>query len=325
MKLVMVDPSKSKSDKIRPTTFHHYQTKTLMSTENNDRVIHKNINSLNTSKFRLKNDIEFRNETGTKIDFKASQHDSRSDSNNVEKGSDLVTLDDASSSVDKELILKNIILGSLGHVASMKSNDDKLVFKMDPKYNPPKKSSHEKTYTQDFSFTKINIIGDGFSMPHTANKVKKLTFVKTIPVSNGTISNVVGNSTPNYEKTIFNNSNFVKQSSKYAFGDENLVIHKSLDKPSMGVTHTSDKTFVRNSDSMDGIILAGPMLYPQNNDCDDNNTSEHKFQMYQMDNHDPNKNKHIIEPKTRLNKAPINPPVLEGYSTYTFKVNMKDK
>lgn len=323
----MVDPSKSKSDKIRATTFHHYQNTASMKTTNNDSIINKNINSLNTSKFKLKNDIEFRNESGTKIDVKSTQHDSQSELNSTEKGGDLITLDDSSSSMDKDSILKEILLGSLEQVASMKKDDDKLVFKMDPKYNPSKKSPHDRTHVQDHAFTKINIIGDNFHVPNTTNKVRKLTFVKTIPVSNGTISNVVGNSTPNYEKTIFNNSRFVKQSSKFAFGDENLVVHKSLDKSSMGVTRATDNIFVRNSDAMDGIILAGPMLYPQNDDCDDdnNNNSEHKFQMYQMDNHGTHKSHHIMRPKTKLNKTPINPPVLEGYSTYTFKVNMKDK
>lgn len=329
----MVDPSKSKSDKMRPAIFLQFGEKPSLKTPHRSGIIFKKISSSNTNKNKVKPNIEFRSESGSKIDFKDPEHDNQDHLIGLEKVNDLATLDNPSVSVDKESILHKILLESLDHVTGLKKDGEELIFKMDPKYNPPKKLSHNKSNIQDLSFTKINLIGDGFTVPHNTNKVKKLTFVKTIPVSNGNISNVVGNNTPNYEKTIFNNSKFVKQSSKYVFENENLIIHKSLNKSSIGVKHTGENVFMKHGDAMDGIILSGQTVCSQNNDYNDNNnTSEHKFQMYQMDNHtnqarikDKQSGKQIIEPKAKLNKTPINPPILEGYSTYTFKVNLKDK
>lgn len=158
--------------------------------------------------------------------------------------------------------------------------------------------------------------------PSTNCKIKKLTFVKTVPVSNGNISNVVGHHIPNYERVILNNTNFVRQSAKYTFENNKLIIEKPSDKSN------NEELLIKNEDLLTGVIFSERPSSLNDTPA----IPTFKFQMYQMDNHVDHKNwdlkqskKTNIHSNSKSSQASINPPVLEGYSTYTFKVNLKDK
>lgn len=355
MKLVIVDPSKSKSDRIRPTSFHHFRNDDLTSLIRNN--VSKRIKSSNTSAEDVKetsykkNHLKFKDgsnmvtmtmggrtipldsfhniTTGmiTKQNsISANTTPNRLLENEMTKpreGSLTPRLDYSNSILNDSGFVSQLILDDLDKGLHMVSTSkDSIIFKMDPKYNPKKKSSSpikaisgEKIFPNDNSKSNLS---------PTNNKVKKLTFVKTVPVSNGNITRVGGPSTQNYEKTIFTNSKFVRQSTKYSIENDNTILRKSR---SSSNTKDNKYTEKRNSDSLDGIIFSEQT--PLANNTNPNTTSEQKFQMYQMDSghsHVPSRNKeHGIEVKSKLHKSQVNPPILEGYSTYTFKINIKDK
>lgn len=338
MKVVMVDPSKSKSDKIRNNKFSGFKNKRL-----SDQIIPYNRNNsiLTThNQNTLKKTIEFKSDPINKI--KGIQNNSIINYYHLKQQIDKNLSDDTSINHNSSLLGKIMVLDTITNhdkVSDIQkdTNADTLVIKRYLNHVPSKRSAQNfqdivssnknsnngiNTINMTLNSYENNKIDKWSTSPSNTCKIKKLTFVKTVPVSNGNISNVADHNIQNYERVILNNTNFVRQSAKYTFENNKLIIEKPSDK-----SH-NEKLLFKNEDLLDGVIFSEKPSYPN----DDSTFTNSKFQMYQMDNHTDRKNCNLKQSKktninsnNKPNKSSINPPILEGYSTYTFKVNIKDK
>lgn len=360
MKVVMVDPSKSKPDKMKNNKFSSFKNKNLpdkiilyngdnstnnttnRSTTQNQttfkKIIECKIGSNSVNKFRDINDDPIINYHNLKCKF------DKNSSGLIKKTNirDRNLLDDTLLDHKSSLLSKIMILNSINNqynISDIRKNrdTDTLIIKRYPNQLASKRSIQSyqdivssnknknngiNTINMTLHSNEKNITDKWSPSPSTNYKVKKLTFVKTVPVSNGNISNVVGHHIQNYEKAILNNTNFVRQSAKYTFENNKLIIEKPSDK-----AHNEELLF-KNEDLLTGVIFSEkPSLL---NDAP--SVPNYKFQMYQMDNHidhkswDPKQSKKTnINSNNKSNQTSINPPIFAGYSTHTFKVNMKDK
>lgn len=359
MKVVMVDPSKSKADQLKNDKLSSFKNKNLSdkiilcsgnNTSNNinsksttqnqttfKRIIECKIGSNPINKFRDINDDPIINYHSLKNKVDKNSPDLVKKTNIYDKNPLNDTLIDPKSSLLGKIMILNSTNNQYDISDIQKNTDtDALIIKRYPNQLASKrpiqsyqdilpsnknKNNGINTINMTLPSSEKNITDKWSPSPSTNYKIKKLTFVKTVPVSNGNISSAVDHHIQNYERVILNNTNFVRQSAKYTFENNKLIIEKPSDK-----AHKEELLF-KNEDLFTGVLFSEK---PSLNDVP--TISNYKFQMYQMDNRLDHKDWDLkqskrtnINPSSRPSQASLNPPILEGYSTHTFKVNIKDK
>lgn len=360
MRLVMVDPGKFKSDKIKPHTFHHFKNNEIsvstdkgddeMASSNKDdpeklnkEIIDHVLDDVDAKIMPAEDETSCKTKQVNSGHLKKDKIQKGSLDNNKRRNRFIKSSVDISESnlktkyifEDETSALFDEDTGISTWIRHSKKENNELVIRMDPKYKSSKTFSHyenPRELEQSTVSKKDSATTTPANYQSIGHKTKKITFVKTIPVSNGNINVSLGNNGINSGRTVFLNSKFVKQSSKYSLENDKNIMDCSLDKSESENTDVEYRNYGlrSNDDILDGIIFSTPTVKSET----ENNIGINKFQMYQMDNNrnkthnDSNLGQTVksnMESKVKQNKTQVNPPVLDGYSTYTFKVNLKEK
>lgn len=300
MKLVMVDPSKSGKDKVRSNTFHHF--KKIQGEENHER-----------------NQITFSSTGGVPIVF----HKFAQDFSGGVIRKDVVEILSGNKQPkekmdnQKQVLVKNGLHKKVTPEYSniISENDNSLVIKLDPRYNPNLKSNrikHQPLIRQHtdvnknsnknknifkFSDSEIN------QNPSNKNKVKKVSFVNNVgKLSDKTQHRIFiseGISTVSVEELPSMRSALVNTRAEKGDSDIARVYKDEKCKLSSGHAHK----LVKSKVALHEFESTG-------SDKDGNPNLTGKF---------------IADSKIKLNKFQLKPPIINGYSTFTFKVNLKDQ
>lgn len=291
MKLVMVDPSKSRKDKVRSNTFHHFKNqdvgKNFVKMQGPNMkvpiIFHKFEQNYSESVIGV-------DEYGNDIDSKAFRR--------------------YKHNVPDTTTTRNPKKTNISTLSEQKfNNESSLVIKIDPKY----KSTIDNNSFNQFnnrhqaspshhikSNNNIHNNNQNLSNTHniSRNKIKKVTFVR----------NTDKNST-----TLIENSELINAS------DETI--------PNT-ITFPIDLNIKRTTVSVIGGLQYNGAVLPSEN----NLGNLHKDAWYaqsEIPSGDKTEKSTLTgkfnsDTKIKLNRSQPNVPTLKGYSTYTFKVNLKE-
>ncbi|CCF59779.1 hypothetical protein KAFR_0H03690 [Kazachstania africana CBS 2517] len=270
----MVDPSKSRKDKVRSNTFHHFENNFIKKPAEKTSIMTSEI----VSHERKKNNIVFQKYEQRKpsqkpvVDPIFTKRSLNQDSRNVEN-----------------------------------FTETPLVFRSDPKYNNITSSE-----TTQHGGKRQNVL-------HNSNKVKKLTFVKTM--TNGNNNNHLHAANLNTEAFQMHMSQDLAKQLDDTVSELANALHY---KEGTSNESSSGRMMKNDNEFQDSLLLM------QNNE-NSNAAIDPNVSLSSPDFIFSNKTdkpsltgKFSSDTKVKLNKTQPQPPVIKGYSTYTFKVNLKD-
>lgn len=270
MKLVMVDPSKSKNDKIRSTTFHHFKRDCQNKQEERQCVSKKSMPII----FH-----KFNHDSGESMTKIRDQEVESNRQQGDQQGDQEDKLNFENNDINNIKLLNN----NNSKTYQNTTNENPLVFKMDSKYN----NSNSEIISSSKRLTGIN-----------HNRFKKLTFVKSCKNDSKVdrITNTSGNISDLDDQLKKKLPNLLSSS----LSEDILQDHYNGKRKLQGLNR-SDKCPPLNINEVDLLEFQAAIV--------DKSSGLGRFSS---------------DTEVKLNRVQPQPPVIKGYSTYTFKVNLKD-
>ncbi|SMN18208.1 similar to Kazachstania africana KAFR_0H03690 hypothetical protein [Maudiozyma saulgeensis] len=291
----MVDPSKSGKDKVRSNTFHHF--KKLQSEKNPER---SNISVSKNGGVPIVFHKFAQDYAGTVVqkDMVENLSMNRTLKEKMEHQEQVLTTNNSHQKISQ--VNNDVVMG----------DNNNLVIKLDPRYNANLKTNKirrhflRRRHPEIESNNMVKVIDGRINGSiSNKNKIKKVSFVNNVgkhtEKTRESVLTATGISTVS-EGEIPLNESFSARIPHKKNNSNVMAVHQNGE---LNVASSKGRNQIKSKISLNEF------------EC---------FDTYR--NKQPNlTGKFISDSKVKLNKSQPKPPVINGYSTYTFKVNLKDQ